>query len=289
MMSARHSLGNFLAICGKSLGAGSDLLERLDCAAEPVDSTLGTAEALAAPSAPLHQLKETPLELINDHTLILPAQHSSPKTGHRYMASMELIQKRALVRALALLCAVDLVERDHLGTDAENVHMILDCDTAVLFVSVETLPSCGHALMTSLTQLSWRFSRLLVVFECYPSSWSYKGGRDFANKHVASVWSPPVVKAVKKLRRDLSIADGIQTKRTSTDIVYAFAVTPEEAAAFARMYGDDAASRDGDADTSLGERAWLTLEERDVSDYMLAQGVLRPFNMHTGGVRSVQS
>ncbi|KAI0828957.1 hypothetical protein BC628DRAFT_1182504 [Trametes gibbosa] len=264
VMSARHSLDHFLAICGKgSLATSSDALDGLAFVSQSVSPTPGVTEVLLAPSPPAYRTKEAPSELINNLTLILPAQPPSPKNCHRYMASLDLIQKRALVRALASLFAVDLVEREHMGFDVENVHLILDCDTAVLFVSVETLPSCGHVLMMSLTKLSWRFLRLLVVFECYPSSWSYKGDEDFANKHVASVWSPSVVKAVKRLRRDLAIADGTQTKRAATDIVYAFASTTQEAAAFARMYGDAAASLHDSAGAFWTERTWLTHDERD--------------------------
>ncbi|OJT04460.1 hypothetical protein TRAPUB_4730 [Trametes pubescens] len=263
---ARPSLSHFLAICGKgSLAQASSVpLQTSVSIFDPEPSSPGVFEVqTSASTAAAHRSKDTPPELINNRTLVLPARYMSPSVGHRYMASLELIQKRALVRALTTCCAVELVEREQLGPDAENVHLILDCDTAVLFLSVESLPSRGEAVMALLTRLSWRFSRLLVVFECYPSSWNYKGDQDCTDKLVASAWSPPVVKAVKKLRRDLAIAEGVQTKHGATVVEYAFANTAQEAAIFVRMYGDIAETRDETGGALWGERGWLTQDERD--------------------------
>ncbi|KAL1951153.1 hypothetical protein VTO73DRAFT_302 [Trametes versicolor] len=262
---ARPSLSHFLAICGKgSLAQASSVpLQTSVSIFDPEPSSPGVFEVQAATTAAAHRSKDTPPELINNRTMVLSERYMSPSVGHRYMASLELIQKRALVRALTTCCAVELVEREQLGPDAENVDLILDCDTAVLFLSVESLPSRGEAAMALLGRLSWRFSRLLVVFECYPSSWNYKGDQDFTGKPVASAWSPPVVKAVKKLRRDLAIAEGVQTKRGATVVEYAFANTAQEAAIFVRMYGDIAETQDETGGALWGERVWLTQDERD--------------------------
>ncbi|KAI0363531.1 hypothetical protein BV20DRAFT_1007236 [Pilatotrama ljubarskyi] len=263
-MSAQQSLAQFLALCGKrSLAGSSDASQVLLSDAEATNPPPAVFEVHAALSgSSADRSKNMPLELVNNSTLMLPAHIGRPDTGHRYMASLELIQRRALVRALDSW-AVELVEREQLGSGAEDVHLILDCDTAVLFVTLEALPSCGETLAASLTQLSWRFPRILVVFECYPASWSFKGDRDFADKHVASAWSPPVVKAVKKLRRGLAIADGIQTKRVAAIIEYAFAHTVDDAAAYTRLYGDAAAARDQNGGVSWGERLWLTPDAYD--------------------------
>ncbi|KAI0673682.1 hypothetical protein C8Q78DRAFT_1018447 [Trametes maxima] len=261
-ISARQPLAHFLSLCGKgSLSASCNDDPSTPLApAQTEDSLALEAQGVSSPVRLPHEM---PQELIDSRTLLLPAQWAPPNSVHRYMASMELLQRRGLVRALSSICSVDLVEREYLGPTDEAAHLILDCDTAVLFTTVELLPTRGDILAASLTQLSWRFSRLLVVFECYPSSWSHKSGPQSFGADVASVWSPPVVKAVKKLRRELGIADGIKTKRVASMVEYAFATTVEDAAIFARIYGDAAAARDGHSGEIWGARAWLTHEECD--------------------------
>ncbi|KAI0361024.1 hypothetical protein OH77DRAFT_1585206 [Trametes cingulata] len=264
-MSAQHSLTQFLALCGKGFLVGSSDASHVQLPdAETTYSPPAVFEVqdVQGPPSSADRTKYMPSELVDNSTLVLPAQFGRPATEHRYMASVGFIQRRALVRSLTSL-AVELVEREQLGSGADDLHLVLDCDTAVLFVTLEALPSRGDALAASLTRLSWRFTRLLVAFECYPASWSFKGDKDFADKHVASAWSPPVVKAVKRLRRDLGIAEGIQTKRAATLVEYAFAHTVDEAAAFVRLYGDAAAARDQYGGISWRERLWLTHEEYD--------------------------
>ncbi|TFK80491.1 hypothetical protein K466DRAFT_636921 [Polyporus arcularius HHB13444] len=266
-LSARQSLDQFLTFCGK--GSLVDPGTAAPASSQPAD------HAESAPCIPdIHGPRtapETPAELLDDRTLLLSDDYEPSGIAHRYMASMTVIQKRALVRALAAYCAVELIEREHLGADADedDVHIIIDADTAVLFFSLEMLPSRGDAVAALLTRLSWRYSRLLVIFECYPSSWDYTGDRNFSDKLTASAWSPPVVKAVRKLRRDLSISEGIQTKSAAALVEYAFANTVEEAAAFTRLYGDTTEAQDRTSGAVWGERLWLTHEERD-GEYDLA-------------------
>ncbi|KAI0652408.1 hypothetical protein C8Q79DRAFT_937519 [Trametes meyenii] len=260
-MSARQPLAHFLSLCGKgSLSASCDG-PPTSLAPTQTENSLGLeAQGIASPA---HRPHEMPQELIDSRTLLLPAQWAPPNSVHRYMASMELLQRRGLVRALSSVCCVDLVEREYLGPTDKAAHLILDCETAVLFTTVELLPTRGDILAASLTQLSWRFSRLLVVFECYPSSWSHRSGPQPSGADIASAWSPPVVKAVNKLRREIGIAEGIQTKRVNSIVEYAFASTVEEAAIFSRAYGDAAAARDGISGEVWGTREWLAYEERD--------------------------
>ncbi|KAI0699378.1 hypothetical protein C8T65DRAFT_719757 [Cerioporus squamosus] len=257
-LSARQSLEQFLTLCGK----GS--LVQSTAAAPASSQPTGHTEAVpCVPDTNGPGTRDTPAELVDDRTLLFPDDFEPPVTAHRYIASMTVIQKRALVRALAAYCAVELIEREHLGADADDVHIIMDSETAVLFFSLEVLPSRGDSVAALLTRLSWRYNRLLVIFECYPSSWDYRGDRDFSDKLTASAWSPPVVKAVRKLRRDLSISEGVQTKSAAALVEYAFANSVEEAAAFARLYGDAAEARDTTSGAIWGERLWLTHEERD--------------------------
>ncbi|KAI1793183.1 hypothetical protein LXA43DRAFT_886164 [Ganoderma leucocontextum] len=265
-LSARQSLAQYLALCGKVSSLQPD-------ASNP---TFPMTHETGASELTLHEARATsscghrdaPTELFDGRTLLLPEHYTRPGTGHTYMASLSLVQKRALVRALAACCAVDIVERECPGDSSANPDsedLILDCNTAVLFASLELLPARAAGLLALLTRLSWRYAHLLVVFECYPSAWDYSGDatRTTADERVASVWSPPVVKAVRNLKRDLAIAEGLQTKCEASVVEYAFANSPAEAAAFARTYGDSAEARDATSGDVWGQRLWLTHEERD--------------------------
>lgn len=274
-ISTRQSLAQYLALCGKVSVSRPDILTP-PCP-ETSESAIPVHQAQAAPSS---GLRDAPAELFDDNTLVLPARYTRPDTKHTYMASLSLVQKRALVRALGSYCAVDLVEREHLGGSSASPgptsgseDLVLDCDTAVLFSSLELLPARAAGLLALLARLSWRYARLLVVFECYPSAWDCSGGaataRMGADRPVASVWSPPVVKAVRNLKRDLAISDGLQTKREACLVEYALANSPEEGAAFARIYGDLAETQDATGGDAWGQRLWLTYDERDVSVLLL--------------------
>ncbi|KAH9897857.1 hypothetical protein C8Q73DRAFT_641038 [Cubamyces lactineus] len=258
--SVRQSLANFLAFCGKPDLTDYGGLPTMSSSPSAAVQHATTAELEAGISS---SRQDMPMELVDGRTMLLPNEFAAPDNRHVYMASMGLIQKRALVRALSSLCAVDLVEREHLASKSDELQLLLDCDTAVLFAPVETLSTRVDTLTSSLTQLSWRFTRLLLVLECYPSSCNYRNDRDSTDKPRASVWSPPVVKAVKKLRRDVGIAEGVQTKRIATVVEYAFARTVEEAAAYVRLYGDAAATTAEGVEIVWGDRSWLTHDERD--------------------------
>ncbi|KAI9068681.1 hypothetical protein FKP32DRAFT_1641905 [Trametes sanguinea] len=268
-LSARASLSQFLALCGKADRAHPDdlFLPSSPTHGVSISELPETVKQATSPAA--HRTTEVPLQLIDDRTWLLPQNRIPPNALHTYMASVELIQKRALTRFLSAHCAAELIERESLGP-CPDLQLILDCDTAVIFAPVESLPGRGDALTASLAELSWRFSSLLVLFQCYPSAWSYRSDKDFADKATANVWSPPVVNAVRKLRRNLGIAEGTQAKRVATTIEYAFATSVEATAAFVRMYGDAAANRAPAATQVLWEdRTWLAHEERD-GEYDLA-------------------
>ena len=258
-LSTGQSLAHFMAFCGKTLLP--DAAPQSSHAALPGTDLAKSDQEIEHSSA----IRGTPAELLDRRTLRLPEDYEPPSTLHRYMASIDLIQRRALVRALRAYCSVELVERETLGAGiTEDVHLILDCDTAVFFVALEALPACGTALIGTLTTLSWRYANLLVVLECYPSVWDVRYDAT-DDRPVASAWSEPVVRAVHRLRRDVQIAQGIQNMRARTEVAYGFAESVEEAAAFARVFGDVAETRDGVLAAAWGEREWLTHEERDVS------------------------
>jgi hypothetical protein len=74
----------------------------------------------------------------------------------------------------------------------------------------------------------------------------------------------PIVKALKKLKRDLCIAETCGTKRNATVIQYAFADTVEEAALFARLYGDWCERDDRSHGAIWGSRDWLDADVLEV-------------------------
>ncbi|KAJ7273098.1 hypothetical protein C8J57DRAFT_1316705, partial [Mycena rebaudengoi] len=168
-------------------------------------------------------------------TIRLPPTWDSPSTVHRYIVSIELVQKQALVRSLrSPTCLVNLVERDSMfGAD-----IILDPHSAVIF--------------TNLLQ-SWCYSRLLVVFEAYPASHSYQAK---ASKNKLFAYSPPIVKALGKLRRNIGISEGCGTKRRDCEVTYAFADTVDEAAMFTRHFSDFAEANDESRGILWGDQ-WL--------------------------------
>jgi hypothetical protein len=153
---------------------------------------------------------------------------------------------------------VDLVER----TSLDGVDLIIDPNTAVVFAPLLTLPSECESLRSRLAQQSWRFSRILVIFEAYPSYCSYK--RQRSDALMPHAFTPPVIKAVRKLRRDLGIAEAYETKSEKSRIQFAFANDVFEAAIFARLFGDETEALDETQGVLWGDREWLDGEEKEV-------------------------
>ena len=185
----------------------------------------------------------------------------------RYMASLDFIQKHVLVRALRTSeCSVELVERQTLG----GVDLIVDPHCAIIFLSLFTLAARCEAYTERVSQQSWKFSRLLVIFEAYPES---RSKRSFASKHRGSTgtpsselyaFTPPIVKAIKKFRRDVNIADACGTKCGDTKVEYAFADTVDEAALLTRWFGERAEEADETGGVVWGEREWLAVDFLEV-------------------------
>ncbi|GBE77464.1 hypothetical protein SCP_0103390 [Sparassis crispa] len=249
MTSARQSLADFLKFRGKSFATTTN--------ADPHSALNAQLSVPAVHDSATS--RDIPEELLDSRTLRLHDHRTLPTTVHRYMASMDFIQKRALVVALSSSeCLVDLTERERLG----DVELIVDPDTAILFSTLAALPSELDSLMMRLTQLSWRYMHLLVILEAYPPSSSYRHDHD-SSTAAPYAFSPPVVKAVKKLRRDLSIADACRSKCSMSTVHFAFANTVEEAAMFTRVYGDIAQDRDATGGAIWGAREWLDLDEQD--------------------------
>ncbi|KAH9486089.1 hypothetical protein JR316_0000153 [Psilocybe cubensis] len=263
-------------IASRSLGilAFAQLRAR-KISAPTVPSSPLSAPAPVAPSAkdviPIY--RGAPEELFDADTIIV-----SGSTGvvelpvHRYMASLALIQKHGLVRALrSAECAIELIERETLG----GVDLIVDPYCAVLFVSLFTLPSMCAAEVEKVAQLSWRFSYLLVVFEAYPENCAKrfvvdkdKNGGGEASELYA--YTPPILKAIKKFRRDINIADACGTKRGVTVVQYSFADSVRDAAVAARIFGSQAEERDETFGVIWATRPWLSADFIESEEQALA-------------------
>ncbi|KAJ7702249.1 hypothetical protein B0H17DRAFT_1043394 [Mycena rosella] len=197
-----------------------------------------------------------PENIYDRNTLRLPSAWNLPDTLHRYMVSMELVQKQALLRSLrSRSCSIDVVERDAL----DGVDVVLDPHTAIIFTNLLVLPSECVDLTSRIAQQSWSYARLLVIFEAYPAGRSYQPKAN-SNSSTASelfAYTPPVLKALSKLRRDLGISEGCGSKRRACQVQYAFADTVDEAAMFTRHFGDVAEANDESGGILWGDRAWL--------------------------------
>lgn len=195
-----------------------------------------------------------PETIFDRNTLILPSPWRVPLYPHFYLASLQVIQKRSIVRSLAHETSdVQLVERETLG----GVDFILDPHTAVILSSLSDLPLQSETVLANISQQSWRFSRVLVIWEFFNHT-----TRDADPE--TPIYPPASVKAIKKLRRDLAIAEAFETKNVNTSIHFAFANDTNAAAKFVRCFGDCAEVNDTTGGAIWGTRDWLDLEAQEV-------------------------
>jgi hypothetical protein len=145
------------------------------------------------------------------------------------------------------------------------VDLILDHETAILLVSLATVPSECEALCVRISDLSWRFEHLLIIFEAFPAARSYVSSA-LEKKAEFFAFSPPVVKAIRKLRRGLGIAEGSGVKKVESKVTWAFADDVGEVARLARLFGDAAEGRDETGGVIWQARDWLTQGEGDEFD-----------------------
>ncbi|KAG1871615.1 hypothetical protein F4604DRAFT_1769066 [Suillus subluteus] len=195
--------------------------------------------------------RAVPPEILNTHTLRLPDVWDPPAASHCYLASMALIQKRALVRALqAPECRVHL-------------DIVMDPDTAVLVAPLLALPSQVEGLADRISQSSWRYTHILIILEAFPS----------ANAFTAEV------NTNNKLRRLLTIAEGCGTKNAGCKTQWAFANDVGEAALFVRTFGNLAQewAFNGSGNALWEDRGWLQVDEHeDEADLASVEG-MNPF------------
>ncbi|KAK0190642.1 hypothetical protein F5146DRAFT_1223500 [Armillaria mellea] len=214
--------------------------------------------------------RTAPPEIFDKNTLRLPTG-GEPSTAHFYMASMETLQKQVLIRTLrSSSCAVGLVDRDHLS----GVDLILDPNTAIIFASLISLSSQREALLFTVSEQSWRYANLLVIFEAYPISASYKAA---ASVTLLNAYTPPNLKAIGRFRRDVDLAEACDKKSPTCRVQMAFADTVEDAAMFARYFGDVAEAEDVSQGTVWGDRAWLDGEVPEEEESLAAVSGMNRF------------
>ncbi|KAJ3755300.1 hypothetical protein EV360DRAFT_27504, partial [Lentinula raphanica] len=192
-----------------------------------------------------------PESIFDKNTLRLPdlGDRTLPTTAHWYMASMNLLQKQALVRSLRSgACGIGLVERDTLVA----VDLIIDPHTAVIFTNLLALPSQLDSATKATSSASASSS--------------------------LNAYSPPVIKAVRKFRRDMSLKEACGDKREGCRVLNAFADTVQDAAMIARMFGDEAEKRSGTEVGLWGDRAWLDDEGGEDEDNLAAADGMNHFS-----------
>ncbi|KAI9570183.1 hypothetical protein HD554DRAFT_388738 [Boletus coccyginus] len=206
--------------------------------------------------------RAAPDDVFDQHTVRLPGNWIPAATVHRYFASMALIQKRALVRELqGHHCRIILVERYDLG----GADIIIDPDYGVLFIQLLPLPAQLESAVDRISHESWRYLNLLVVLEAFPGAQSYRADRSQDTRPMPSAYTPPICKAIKKLRRNLGIAEGCGTMNPRCTVTWAFANDTAEAAKLVRCFGEEACaiSKERGHGILWDDREWLEEEERE--------------------------
>lgn len=255
------------SIASRTLGISAFAQLRAQNVSSVPEGSVPQAETRPALEIEPTQPKATQEDVVDRNTLQLPRIISVASSLHQYMASVEFIQKHALVRALSSEeCAVELAER----TSLVGVDLILDPYSAVIILSLFTLSARCDPYVERVSQQSWRYSKLLVIFEAYPeglNKWSStKYGVDSSGA-VPELWAytPPIIKAIKKFRRDLNIAEACGTKDPKSEVTYAFADTVNDAALFIRFFADQVEAEDETQGVLWGDREWLSAESFEVS------------------------
>ncbi|KAJ7063510.1 hypothetical protein C8F01DRAFT_1133304 [Mycena amicta] len=216
--------------------------------------------ALLPETAQVHVPIESPANLLPDdmydrNTVSLPSTWDPPRSQHRYMVSMDVVQRQGLVRSLrSQACCVDLVERESLV----SVDVVLDPHSAIVFSNLLTLPSECVDLVQRIAEESWRYSRLFVVLNAYPAAYAYHSKSGNASRESELfAYTPPVLKALRKFRRDLDILEGSGHKRKECIVQHGFANTVNDAALFVRYFGNFVEANDDSGGAIWGDREWL--------------------------------
>ncbi|KAJ2927048.1 hypothetical protein H1R20_g10052, partial [Candolleomyces eurysporus] len=213
-----------------------------------------------------------PPDLFGKNTFTLDdVDTTPPSTVHHYMASLDVLQKRALTKSLnSSNCLVGLIERTTLG----GVHLIVDCSTAIIFVPLLALPSECSTWIERVAVQSWKYNRIHIVFEAYPESCALKSQVTASELYA---YTPPILKAVKKFSRDIEISEACNSKSSECLVTYSFADSVLDAARLVRHVGNLAEEQDVTGGAIWGDRQWLENEHKDEGDLENVAG-LNPFS-----------
>jgi hypothetical protein len=231
-----------------------------------------------------------PPELLSK-VIVIPEQWSIPNPRHRYLASLPFLQRRALVQKLEEDCSVDLSEIH----DAIEADIIVDSHSAVKFITVsEVVPSNLAALTSSIIELGYGFTRILIVLEAYPFSRSTLS----AQKLESTRWDElklitnTVISAFKKLRRTVVIGMGMLEGTNQGEaedlgpvqLEFVLSWSPDETVRLVRRMGDYAERvvSDDERGHLWGPRLWL---ESSVSIDHNLRSFLRAMTLHLAGRR----
>ena len=189
----------------------------------------------------------------------LPPLEASSRQNHRYLASVELLQDRPLMRGLRHgSLHMELLEREWV----DGADIVFDCDTALVFAPLfqVSLPSSFRSLKDRLSSLSWRYTDIAVIFKLDDASNS--GLQRPQDEEEGMNLFARVIRSIKKLQRELALAEAYAIKRPQTVIQMFFVRSAEEAAATARLLGDVTEARS--QFSPWGDRSWLGVDEKEV-------------------------
>ncbi|KAI0249531.1 hypothetical protein BJV78DRAFT_1226853 [Lactifluus subvellereus] len=253
-----------LAVCEEqSLRGYLSVLAKQSLLARPSHSTLtlpGRSEQRRQSTPPVDT--EGLLRELAKLAAPLPPLEAPPCRNHRYLASVELLQDRPLTRALRLASLrIELLEREWLN----GADLVFDCDTALVFAPLfqVLIPSSSRSLKSKLSSLSWRYTHIVVVFKLYGGVSGLQRPQDEEGQ--ANLFAR-VIRFIKKIYRELALAEAYGTKRSEAVVQVYFVRSIEEAATAARLLGDIAESR-----SQFGpwdDRLWLGVDEQEEERYL---------------------
>ncbi|KAI9445387.1 hypothetical protein H4582DRAFT_1915146 [Lactarius indigo] len=255
-----QSLGGYLTILSKKCLPGPS---------HDIPLTPPTFSEKQRVSPPLSDVEQLLWELTN-LTAPIPPMQAPPLRDHRYLASVELLQNRPLMCALRRdwLC-IDLLEREWLN----GADLVFDCDTALVFSRMCLLPSDSRSLKGRLGSLSWKYTRLAIVFKLYDDGVS---GLQYSQTESGQEGlSARVIRSFEKLRRDIAIAEACGEKRPQTDLQMYFARSDEHAATVVRTLGDITESQSQWC--PWGDRLWLRADEQEEESYLASVDGMNAF------------
>ncbi|KAG8930812.1 hypothetical protein FRC02_003631 [Tulasnella sp. 418] len=243
--SARACLREFMGMRGKDIPIEHD--------STPLESVQ------EAPSHSAHEVsraekRSIPEEILPYVAFCLPNEPVNiPSYSTKFITSFDLMQKRGIFQYLfdPNTCGIEIIER----TSLEDVDVILSADAAAIFCVLPGLPVDHPSLAEKICRNSWRFSRLLIIFEAYSPSRSKRVQADRDSiRHIdddalsINCFSAPVLKAFRQLRRSLVISESANanSKNAACVVEFVFALNEREAALYARVFGDRLAQQEQD-------------------------------------------